>query len=538
MPAAPPPSPLPRDTPQPRGRALLAALHAHHRLVLGALLLLAFLAVRVADLTADPPLRLPNGTRVYEMFTDPPAKSYEARNWALFGVWATSPEDNYQFWRVQSPVWVYPLAGFYRLLGVGYLQMRLYSTLCAAAGLVAMLALAARRLRGWAYFISGAFLTFNFYHVVYSRTGLLEPLLTAFLTLTILFLHLGQRRMEWLLAAQWALVLAFLTKQTGIYLLPVALVAGSLAYRRQAAGAPRWLRIAVPLQAAVLVASLGWYVLRPAYLRTVTWNYGHMLFDKGAIDRVELGALPLAAVWTRLRAGATWDTGFFSLFPVAGCLAIAEVVRVWWRTWSTAQRRDAWELLVVAWFLSGFGILLLTPFLWVHYRLILFPPVMLLAASLLQAIFRARWMAYRIWLVPAVATGALLLELGVQVRWLRGMFAARVHDMREATQKIRAQVGDEGAVFGGMWSGPLVFETRHKYYYIKEIFNSTGAAMGHLGLTHTFDMERTEMVNGLLFQHHPAAMVNRRTLVTFPLRGHTVHVIELGRTPSDATLVH
>ncbi|MFT3768371.1 MAG: glycosyltransferase family 39 protein [Minicystis sp.] len=518
----------------PRGR-IAAALIAHHRFILGVLLLVAFVAVRLVHIEADPPMRLPNNARVYELFTDPPAKSYEARNWALFGQWATSPVDNYQFWRLQAPVWVYSIAGFYRLFGVGYLQLRVFSTLCAATGLVAMLALGARRLRGWPFFIAGAFLTFNFYYIVYARSGLLEALLNTFVILTILCLHRAQRRLVWLMGAQWALLLAFLTKQTGIYLLPLALVAGVIAYRKQVrAGVPRWLRIAPLAQGAVIVAFLGFYVLRPAYLRTVTWNYGHMLFDKGAIDHVEIGKLPLGAALDRLRAGATWDTGFFSLFPVAGLLALLEILRVIRRAF--ARRFDAWELLVAGWLASGLGVLLLTPFLWVHYRLILFPPVMLLSASLLHATFRDRWMQRNTWLIHIVSIGALSLELVVQARWIDSLFRNPVHAMREGTRLIRAHAGNEGAAFAGMWSGPLVFDTKHKYYYIKDIFNTRGEVIGKLGITHIFDMERTDMVNGLLWQTHPGAMSARQHLVQFDLRGHTVHVFKFDTPPSDETL--
>jgi 4-amino-4-deoxy-L-arabinose transferase-like glycosyltransferase len=530
MPAPPPPPPAPL----PGGR-LAAALVAHHRLLLGALLLAVFVALRLAYLDADPPVALPNDVRVYELFTDPPAKSYEARNWALFGTWSTSPADNYQFWRLQAPVWVYALAGFYRLFGVGYLQMRVFSTLCSATGLVALLALAGQRLRGLPYLVAGAFLTGNVYHVVYSRSGLLETLLNTFVILTILFLHLARSRLLWLLAAEGALVLGFLTKQTGLYLLPVFLVAAVLAYRR-AAGAPRRERLLPVAQAALLLAFLAWYVLRPAYLRTVTWNYGHMLFDNGALTRIDLRQLPLAAAVRRLFAGRTWSMGFFSLFPLAGLLSLLEVARV--LRAALARRALAWELLVVAWLLAGLGTLLLTPFLWVHYRLILFPPVVLLAASFLDAVLRLDVVARRPRLGPALAVGALLLELGVQGRWLSQLRAARTYHLREATALVRRHVGDEGAVFAGVWAGPLVFDTRHRYYYIKEIFNTSGAAMASFGLTHLFEVDPTDMVNMMLAQKHPSAMADRRLLATFPLRGHTVRLHQL-RTPiSHATLVH
>src|ERR1035437_3511526 len=88
------------------------------RLALLVALLTLFVGLRLAFLTADPPLFLPNGLIANELFVEPPAKAHEARNLALFGAWQTSPVDNYQFWRVQSPVWVYPLAAWFRAFGV------------------------------------------------------------------------------------------------------------------------------------------------------------------------------------------------------------------------------------------------------------------------------------------------------------------------------------------------------------------------------------------------------------------------------------
>lgn len=521
----------PREDTVPLGRRIALSFVAHHRLLLGVVLIFAFFALRLAYITADPPMRLPNYVRVYEFFTDPPAKSYEARNWALFGQWATAPTDNYQFWRLQAPVWVYTLAGFYRVFGVGYLQMRVFSTICAATGLAAMLVFAARKLRGWPYFLAGSFITFNFYYVIFSRSGLLETMLNTFVILTVLFLYLAQERLVWILAAMWTLVLAFLTKQTGLYLLPVALVAGTMAYvRALRRGAPLWLRVAPPAQALAIAAGMAWYVFRPAYWRTVAWNYGHMLFDKGGLDHVEIERFPLFTALGRLFSVDTWDQGFFSLFPVIGLLALIEVVRVLYMG-IRRRRFDRWEVLVVAWAASSFGVLLLTPFLWVHYRLILFPPVALLTASLFHTLFRQPWMARRRGLVHLIAAGTLGLELLVHGTWLANVYLHRTYLMRDATRVIRKYVGNEGAVFAGMWAGPLVFDTKNKYYYIKDFFNSTPEGIAGLRLTHVLNVDKLDLTNGILWRMYPGAMKTREELVDFDLRGHTVKLFSFETPP-------
>ena len=72
------------------------------------ILIVAAMSARVVQINADPPTVFPNGFRAIEPFTDEAAKAYQARNQTLFGVWSTSEKDEYQFWKVLSPVWAHP----------------------------------------------------------------------------------------------------------------------------------------------------------------------------------------------------------------------------------------------------------------------------------------------------------------------------------------------------------------------------------------------------------------------------------------------
>jgi 4-amino-4-deoxy-L-arabinose transferase-like glycosyltransferase len=514
-----------------RRRGLAGVLADHHRLIVAVVLLALFVALRLAYLTADPPRGLPNQARIYELFTDPPAKSYEARNRALFGDWAASPADQYQFWRLQAPVWVYPLSWFYRLFGVGYAQLRIFSTLCAASGLVALLALAARRLRGGAYLLAGGFLTFNYYYIIYGRSGLLETLLNTFVILTVLCLYLAQRQLPWLLGAQWALLLSFLTKQSGLYLLPLFLVAGGVAYRRHLRrGVPRWQAVAPAAQAALILGFLSWYVLRGAYWRTVTWNYGHMLFNEDGTQVLALGRFPVLDALRRLGLRDTWDMGLYSLFPIAGTLATIELGRIAWRA-LIRRRAHAWELIVAGWAASGVGVLLLTPHLAVHYRLILFPPVALLAANLVNTALRDRWMQPRPWHRAALTAAALSLDLLVQGTWYLSWSQNRTYDMAATTRSIRDTLGNQGEVFAGMWTGPLLLDTRHRYYYIKAMFNGDPEAIAALKLTCLLELDRGDLASIRLWDLYRETMMTRQLLSTFELRGHTVQLFRFRRPP-------
>src|SRR5689334_1556542 len=82
-------------------------------LVLG--LCLLYVVARLVWLEADPPLFLPAGQPGRDIVVEPIAKATEARSYALFGRWSANAADNYQFWRLQAPAWVYPLAGWLKL---------------------------------------------------------------------------------------------------------------------------------------------------------------------------------------------------------------------------------------------------------------------------------------------------------------------------------------------------------------------------------------------------------------------------------------
>jgi hypothetical protein len=521
-----PPEAIPLEAPSaPRlGRRLAAWLSGREILVMSVVLIVVFVALRLPFITADPPGWLPNRARVHELFSDPPAKSYEARNHALFGVWTTSPVDNYQFWRIQAPLWVYPISWFYRLFGVGYAQMRVFSTLCATSGLALFLVLAAKRLRGFPFWLAGAFLTFNYYYICYARSGLLEALLNTYVIFTVLSLHLARRHLAWLLVAEWGLAGSFLTKQTGSYLLPLVVVAGALAWNHhRKRGASRALLVAPFAQGAAIAAGLTWYVLRDAYWRTVTWNYGHMIFNEDATSAVDVSRFPLLAILARLVWPDTWAQGFYALFPVAGGLATLGFFRVVYRA---ARRRggDEWDRLIAGWLAASFGVPLLTPLTGVHYRLILFPPVALMGASFLAFALDHPRMRGRPRLGRLISGVLLASEVITHGIWYADWAIHRTYSISAAGDLLRRTVGDEGNVFCGMWSGPMVFDTKNKYYYIKIIFNTDAKGIAQLGLTHILEIDKGDLAAETIAQTHPEMMRSRRSLLTLTLRDRTVQL--------------
>jgi hypothetical protein len=107
------------------------------------------------------------------------------------------------------------------------------------------------------------------------------------------------QRSDWTLSGAWGLV-AGLTRPNGFFLtVPLALVAAQQAWRRRAAGDPRWARASAPSLASALMPVAGMMIFT-VYLLSLTgvwfaWSRSH-----GAWGRTFQGIEPLAAAWQQI----------------------------------------------------------------------------------------------------------------------------------------------------------------------------------------------------------------------------------------------
>lgn len=437
-----------------------------------ALLLLIFVGLRLAGVQADAPIRFP-GDISFELVIEPPAKSHEARKAALFGSFSTNDADDYQFWRVQAPAWVYPLAAWFSAFGVGWVQLRLFGLLGATVGFAAFLAILARELDGWRLAVGALLVAVSFYAIHFDRSGLLEPQVGAFSALCVLFLLLSLDRLPWLVAAHQAAALAFLTKQTGLYLVPLLLVVGVVAtvraYRR---GAPVWEHGLVWAHAAALVAALGLYVDQEAYRRTVAWNYSHMV-QAAATLKERPTRVPVGEALVRLVSWSRWRDGYLPLVPVALALALFGAV-------AKRIRRDRvtdLEWVGLLWFLSALAVLQATPHVRIRFSLILILPAALLGAlgfRQLQEVTRRRTL-----LVAGVLLALALVHGTWQVAWL----STRSYDLQAVTETLSEELDEDDVVIGA-FAAPLALGTRADHFYVKPPFNVRERGLAALGVTH------------------------------------------------------
>lgn len=499
-----------------------------------------FIAFRVAYITADAPRDLPNGSSGYELFAEPFAKAHEARNRALFGVWQTNPTDNYQYWRIQAPCWVYPLWLWFKVVGVSIASLRLFSSVVATLGFVVVLAFARRRLSRLGTVVAGVFLATNYYDILYQRCGLIETMVGAWFAVVVYTLHRSLRDARWLLATEVALVLGFLAKQTMVEIGPLFLIVGLVAYvgwlRRS--DAPKWQK-ALPLVVGLaLLGGLALYVRNPAYARLLSRNYRHMVHDRTGAQSEEM-EVEASDLWQRATSWQLWDEGYFSLMPVLSILALIQIVRFVIGVVRHRRIHDPWLALTIGWLLTA-----AMPFLMaqseLRFRMHLFAPTALLAASLVMDV--SGWIAARVGksgasvrsklvvskgLGPVFAVGALAATLWFDLGWYKSWIDERTYIVHEANQQIVAHIGNKKAVIVGSWAPAFVFNTRYEFFYVRSEFNSSRKALEQLGITHVLLMNRRDYTGTILRRVMPSIMtkLKRRTSLRYDGRIVTLYSV-------------
>lgn len=477
--------------------------------------------VRALWVDADPPSALPNGARSQELWAEGAAKAQEARNWALFGRFQSNPADNYQFWRIQAPVWVYSLAATLKLFGAKTVVLRMHSIMVGALGFALTLWFGRYGLRRVGWGALGAFLALSYYYILYTRAGLLEPMVNLFSAALVLCTYLAFSRPLWLVPATWALVFAVFSKMSGLYLLPVLLLGGGAAlYQVRRAGYRVWLP---PLaHAGVVLGAVTLYMSSSAYRQRVVWNVAHMAYNRDGGTEVDMDRIDLAHVFVRLFDPQRYQAALFPLFPVALALCVPALVSLV----LSLRRREVprWDVLCWLWLLSAFASLQLTNSTYVRFYLVLFPPVALLGARGLDALLEwlASWRPAQVGVV-VVALGAFLYINGEQYQnwWQR-----RTYQVRDTNRQIRKLTQGEHAVFIGMWAPWLTFDSRHEFYTVRNYFNVTKPVLAQLGVTHL--LLRPKDLSGSVFKrHYRREYSTKRKLGRFRVHGSSLTLFKL-----------
>jgi 4-amino-4-deoxy-L-arabinose transferase-like glycosyltransferase len=518
-------------------RSALHRLGTRRTTALIAGLTLLFIALRCVHLDADPPTSF--GTRpTRELVAEPAAKSHEARNYALFGSYHLNEADDYQFWRAQSPVWVYPLTGFFAAFGTDWPQLRLFSTLYAALGVAFVLAIAARLASTLAVLFIGALLAFDSLYFHYSRAGLLEPAVNTWVAASVFGLILAERRRYWLIFAHWALMLAFFTKQAGLVAVPVvALATAWLLFRDQDPQArPPQLRLAIAGNLVLILIVAGLYVLNSDYYRAVVHNVNHILMGSDAPPAHRFkGFQSIIQRFTDSRY-----RHFFATVAVSGPLALAASGTIAYELYR--RRRLPYAALVLAcWFLCAFGAMFAIAWSALRFWTMVVLPAALLAGIALDVLFAHAQRRGLAGVYQRIAVPCAVVLFGVHLFLLREPLLAPRYTLRDGARAITASIGPGPATVLGAQSPGIVLGTPYKNFYLRSKFNATKAQLEALAPTHFLFIDGGDGSHTILKRELPDVAAAIQPILSLTVRGVNLKlyaadqkVAQHGPTPSSS----
>jgi hypothetical protein len=539
-------------------------------LLVGLLLLLTL--PRVWELELDAPQTVVPGYSAQAHYRDEAAKAHEARNKAKWDRWSLSEYDEYEFWRAQSPSWVWGEYLWFRAFGVSLPQARLFVIVHSIVALALLMWLAMIRHGLPSAVAVGLLLGLNWAYLVFSRLALMEgALLCWLLVVTVALSQLERRPAEagrWSAAAAVAMLVACTIKQTGLLLIPAFSVTVLLLGLRAAGivaglnddGAP-WrerLRARLRLREAklsilaltVLGLVLAMLVFNPEYQERLSFNAEHFT------------AAREQSVFAR--AAATLVRGLFSirlqlmftfLAPLMLWLATVDLARVSWLglrgVWSRRRgqgeparrgllegRPDAIDWWMLAWAVFALVANLATPHRAVRFQLVMLPPAAWLAAALIGRAWLHAWPSPS-W-TRAVRAGLVTLALlGSFLTTLRFVDWVRYGSTTAATigEELTALIGPREAVVVGEFAAQAVFETDYQHFYVRRNqFNDSPEVINALGITHLAVAGDKDFVEEVMQDVTPELLVGRRKLGAVWFRGRQLDVWELASAERRAEL--
>jgi len=474
------------------------------------LLILLSSGLKLILIRADAPRVFPNGFQSSDPVKDEAAKSYEARNRARFGTWTTSPADDYRYWNTLSPLWTHSLWLWFELFGVSYTSLRLFSIFWSALAILA----------AWWFFpdpkdsragpLAAIFFASNFYLLTFGRLGLMETGLNTMLLFCLLVLVRALDRPRLFPLAALLLLLSYLIKQSAAAVLPVFCLAALLlppGKNRRA-----WLSFGLILLA---IAAL---FLWPDYRLRSVMNFRHALGWRPDPSwqwmRLEIPVTRQALAQAFGRTGLV--QGFFLMMPVAGPLALLEILIFLYR-WLKTKTFDRTEAIAIAWLLCARLALAFSPHTAVRFYLIQFPPACLLAGILLQRMWGLKNLSPRSQRlrVEILIALSLLLDLGpYEEQIVKATF-----QMKNDALEFQKALGDSKAVIIGEWAAPFALEGNYRTYYVKNIFNRRPDQLRQFGVTHLLFLDPDQDPAIKSFREaFPGPFEQRKIILTLPFQ--------------------
>jgi len=504
-------------TPNKSGKAIIFAL---------LLLILANVGMRVARITADSAYELPNGFRTVAPFRDEAAKAYEARAKTLTGSWTLHPMDQYEYWRKQSPVWVYSLWIWFEAFGVGYAQLRSVSVIFSAVTLLILYLGLRRSSGGLPALFAVVFLGFNYYFFLYSRLGLMEPMLLCWITISLFLAIKSEDDWRYLPASVFVWAVAFFTKQSAVVFLPSLLLAvffyGGSPFRKSTwkkkAGAASW-----ALMLAILAVIAVMFFWSDFYIRFFV-NLRHFLqWDPTWHSAIYMRVQPERTV-ANVADAFGWNgivRGWLMMMPVAFLLAVIELVLV---IRDAVKRRGVprHELIVIAWLITARALLALSPHDVVRFHLLQFIPTVWLAALLLRRMLstgRRTIVVAAIFLVMASAV--------FHLQYVAGFLANPRYTIADGGKRVEELIGDREAALVGEWAPAICFGTNYDYYHVRNIFNNDRERLSAFKITHLLLIRGEDRAGEYFREALPEVFEKRQGITDFKIKDDRVELYKV-----------
>ena len=341
---------------------------------------------------ADPP---PNLSWSFAPYTDEGYNSYSARNMVLYGHWRV--DDFFPF--VVYPLFNYIMFVVFKLLGLGFVQVKLVSLLASVASVFVLYRLLREDSGPLVAGLAALGMATSFPLVMYGRLGLVESLQILCLLLTGYFFVRGLTRpwqMFW--GGLLAVATPLLVKLSAAFILPAVLFAflAQIVTARHDAQARRLLvRGIIPWFAGAAASIVIWLIAvyiphRADYLQYVL---RHSLESPAGHPR-GLGAYIFNSLTVGIRSGVSPRIAWTALFGLAALPVLA------------FGRRPAFRFLAF-WFLFALLMLGYMNYRPDRYELVLIPALVAAFAAVLGSI---------------VERGAVIPVLKTSV-WKAGLYA-------------------------------------------------------------------------------------------------------------------
>jgi len=297
-------------------------------------------------------------------FTDEGLYAHAARNRVLFSTSRTNEWDN----RLVSPLWDALAYVVFRVVGVGYVPLRLINVVLTTLVLPLWWAFLRYDLPPRAALLGVGLFGFNYFWFQYSRLGLLEPGMVVWMIAAAWCWRRGlDGNMRWAVACGACVALAWVWKSLAIVFVPVPLLALVLLRQRG------WQRSVVGYGAGLAFVfalyTIAWYLPHAAELARYNAFY--------ARDRVPPSlAAALQAFASNLRSRYIIGQAPL-LIGVAVLGAISTVMGTWRRTVTPVAA------FALAWLVCG-AVLLVLPYSPPRYYTLLVPPLVALCVTLFR----------------------------------------------------------------------------------------------------------------------------------------------------------